>query len=59
MAYSPKDVLNNKDVFYEVGIDWMTMDGGTKEDAEKLAEWLGISLHALKFFLSTSRRLFW
>jgi len=48
MAYSPKDVLENKNVFYEVCMDWMTLDGGTKEDAEDLAEWLRITLHSLK-----------
>ncbi|KKL77884.1 hypothetical protein LCGC14_2030450 [marine sediment metagenome] len=45
--YSIKEILENKSVFYEVCIDWMTMDGDEKA-AEKLADWLGISLHALK-----------
>jgi len=46
-AYSPEDVLKNKDVFYEYCIDHMTRDGDPKA-AEKLAEILGISMHALK-----------
>ena len=48
LAYSVKDILEDRNVFYEVALNNMTMDGCDDEVVKNFADWLGISVHALK-----------